>query len=482
MILSPAQILRVQHRYCVHVGRCVCAPALLALSLLAIAPSICRAADSQYLGLPLRGASAQVDHLSPESVLGMRLFFDDRLSGDRKISCATCHIPARGFADNHRCAIGIDGQRGTRNTPTLWNVAFMTSFFWDGRRSSLVRQALDPLFDPREMGLRSRGALLDAIKHDPSYRKAFHRAFGSGDDSITVEHVASAIASFEETLVAGDSLFDRYFYGHEPHAMSPAAIRGFELFRGRAGCATCHTITAHYALFTDNQFHDEGVGMSRIAPQLAAASIRVARTPPARLDDLVTSDPQVAALGRFVITRKPSDIGAFRTPTLRNVALTAPYMHDGSIPTLPQAVDFEIYYRSLRAKRPLILTPRERSDLVAFLRSLTSPAAAALAKPTQEPAKRVAGRAGISDALMEAPSCMSRSLSGALSSGISLWGLRRQWLYRRAGRGATSFRNQAQFSKRRAIDSCALRYAHRRAQFWIDHPPGNLRNRVGFLR
>ncbi len=376
---SPlGQFFRIQRHCEVAFARRIFTPAVLAVSLLAMTAPACRATNSRYLGLPPRLTGA--DHSAPMIALGMRLFFDSRLSANGKVSCATCHMPVRGFADGRRYAIGINGVSGTRNTPTLWNAALMTSFFWDGRRSSLLRQALDPLFDPREMGLPSDSALLDAIGRDPECRREFRQAFGSDNDSLTIRNVAGAIATFEETLVAGDSPFDRYFYGHEPYAMSPAAVRGLSLFRGRAGCAACHTITTKYALFTDNRFHDEGVGTGRIAAYLATASVRVARTPTGQLDDLVTSDPQVAALGRFAITKNPREIGSFRTPTLRNVALTAPYMHDGSIPTLRQAVDFEVYYHGLRSTRPLILTPSERSDLVAFLGSLTSPAAFELAK------------------------------------------------------------------------------------------------------
>lgn len=355
----------------------------LLIFLIAInsAAALTRSASNRYLGLPPRPIRGTPYALAARAALGMRLFFDNRLSGNGKISCATCHVPARAFTDGRPIAIGIDGQRGTRNTPTLWNSAYLDSFFWDGRSPSLASQARNPLFDSREQGLRNSGQVLTVLRGDPAYRSAFKRAFGSGAAAISVPNVAIAIASYEKTLIAGDSPFDRYFYGHDAQGMSASAVRGFELFRGRAGCASCHTVGGSYALFTDNKFHNEGVGFERIAANLAASSERVTRTPTGKLDELTTSDPVVAALGRFTVTKEPSDIGKFRTPSLRNVALTAPYMHDGSIGTLRQAVDFEIYYRGLRSKRPLILTPRERSDLVAFLDSLTSPAAIELSKP-----------------------------------------------------------------------------------------------------
>jgi cytochrome c peroxidase len=158
-------------------------------------------------------------------------------------------------------------------------------------------------------------------------------------------------------------------------ALSAAAQRGLTLFRGRAGCANCHTIGEHDALLTDYLYHSVGVGFGRLQPDLSRATVAVANEPPARLDQLVGSDAKVAALGRFVITKEPRDIGSFRTPSLRNVALTAPYMHDGSATTLTQAIELELYYRSNELRRPLILTQAEKADLVEFLKSLTSPSA-----------------------------------------------------------------------------------------------------------
>ena len=346
--------------------------ALICLAPVNSRPISTHLTGDRYLGLPPQKRERS-NVPSFQAALGKRLFFDSRLSGDGKVSCATCHIPSHGFTDGRPFAIGIDDRKGTRNTPTLWNSAYFPRFFWDGRSQSLAEQALNPLFNPRELGLRDPQQLLGTIRGDPTYRSAFRKAFGRR--AINASDVAHALASYEETLLAGNSPFDRYFYGHEPHAISMAAIRGLHLFRGRAQCASCHRISRTYALFTDGSFHDEGVGLGHVAATLAATSIRIARTPAGELDRLITSDPRVAALGRFALTKDPSDIGKFRTPSLRNVALTAPYMHDGSVQTLRQAVEFEIYYRGLLSKRPLVLTPGDRSDLVAFLKSLTSPAA-----------------------------------------------------------------------------------------------------------
>lgn len=325
------------------------------------------------LGLPSIPVNA-VNPQSPEKIaLGRMLFEDKQLSADSTVSCATCHKPDAAFADGRALARGFNGQTGTRNTPSLLNVAFFSSLFWDGRRPSLEAQALDPFVNPREHGLPDRDALIGKIRDRADYRAAFQAAFGIVPDQIAPKHVAAAIAVFERTLFAGDSAFDRYEYGGEQTALTPAARRGLELFRGRAQCVHCHTIGKDSALFTDDHFHSLGVGFKKIAPQLGSIALEVARLGVGRLDHAVLSRPEVSELGRFVVTLQPPDIGRFKTPSLRNVALTAPYMHDGSIATLAEAVDREVYYRGIEANRPLILTPAERRDLVAFLESLTSP-------------------------------------------------------------------------------------------------------------
>jgi cytochrome c peroxidase len=308
--------------------------------------------------------------------VGKLLFFDKRLSADGTISCASCHDPQRAYSDGRAVAKGIRGQLGTRNVPSLLNVTFNSSEFWDGRRESLELQATDPLLNPREHGIRDGDTLLSIIRGDNGYVKVFQSIFAAAPEDISLGLVAIAIASFERTLIAGGSPFDRYLYDDEHGALSRKAARGLELFRGRARCASCHIIGEHYALLTDNLYHRVGIGMKAIeGVRLSAATSRVIYASPAELDHLISKDPDIAALGRFVVTKNPKDIGSFKTPSLRNVALTAPYMHDGSVATLVEAVDAEIYYRSSESGRPLILTPEEKSDLTEFLNSLTSPAA-----------------------------------------------------------------------------------------------------------
>jgi cytochrome c peroxidase len=311
--------------------------------------------------------------------LGKELFFDARLSLDGTISCASCHKPERAFSDGRAVAAGVDAQRGTRNTPGLLNVGYNATEFWDGRRESLEEQALDPLTNPIEHGLASNGEVVGRIRADQQYVQEFRAAFPFSTDAVTSDHVAEAIGSYERTLIAGGSAFDRFFYGKEKTALSTSAQRGLILFRGTAECSSCHIIGKASALFTDQNFHSVNIGLSRIAARLAGLTSRVValREAGERVDAAILSDPDISELGRFVVTLDPGDIGKFRTPSLRNVALTAPYMHDGSVGTLREAVERELYRHDRREARPLILTPQEKQDLVAFLNALTSPSATA---------------------------------------------------------------------------------------------------------
>ena len=329
----------------------------------------------QFLGLPPLIVAPGTRSDQPIIALGRRLFFDPRLSLDGAISCASCHQPQKAFSDGRRVARGNRGQLGTRNTPSLLNVVFNTAEFWDGRRPSLEAQALDPLLNPIEHGLRDEGDLLRRIRTDSTYVREFRQVFGMDVGSIKTIHVVQAIADFERTLIVGDSAFDQYFYKHDQSALDSGAKRGLALFRGSAQCSTCHTIGKEAALLTDNQFHSVNVGLLRIASKLVTLTTRVVavRRSGSRIDSTILSEPDVAELGRFVVTLDPADIGKFRTPSLRNVALTAPYMHDGSVATLEEAVERELYEHSSQSGRPLILTPKEKADLVAFLSSLTSP-------------------------------------------------------------------------------------------------------------
>lgn len=328
---------------------------------------------AKTLGLPLIPIPADNPQSLEKIKLGGALFHDARLSADGKVSCATCHRPELAHSDGLPVSIGVGGLQGTRNAPSILNSAYLNSLFWDGRRKSLEEQAQDPFTDLVEHGLKNQDALLEQIRGQEAYRVAFNQAFGVDADAISIDHVTKAIAAFERTLVGGNSPFDRYYYGGDEGALSQSAIRGLSLFTGRADCAKCHTIGPTSALFTDQEFHSLGVGLKRIEARLGEiAKVAFDGAGVARASATV-SPADIAELGRFMVTKKPGDIGKFRTPSLRNVAITAPYMHDGSVSSLEAAVDIEVYYRGLESGRPLILTPQEKADLVSFLSALTSP-------------------------------------------------------------------------------------------------------------
>lgn len=299
------------------------------------------------LGLQTIAMDIPADNpMTPEKVaLGWQLFYDPRLSADDSIACATCHIAMFGYGDPDAVSLGVNNARGRRNSNPVLNSAFNASQFWDGRASTLEDQALGPLTDPMEMANTLLGVEI-RLNRIPAYREQFAAVFGS--EEITAANVARALAAFQRVIIAGNSPWDRYTVNGEQDAVSDAARRGFELFSGKAGCSRCHS----GANFTDSGsvvFHNTGFGMRD-----------------AKLD-----------LGRFEVTGEEADRGAFKTPTLRNVAQTAPYMHDGSIATLEEIIDF--YDAGGLANEwldpllgvPLGLTPEEKADLLEFLRALT---------------------------------------------------------------------------------------------------------------
>jgi cytochrome c peroxidase len=309
--------------------------------------------------------------------LGRSLFFDPALSGDGQVSCATCHRPERAFTDGREHAIGIAGRAGTRNAPSLLDVGRQRSLFWDGRRAHLEDQALDPLLNEVEHGLDDEAQLLGRLRANPRSQTAFAAAFAggrSGDDALTARHTAEALAAFERTLVSGPSPFDRFLAGQRDALPEPAR-RGWVVFDQEAHCTRCHVVAGdgQPPLFTDHQFHSLAVGLDRVErtlPQLTRRLVAL-RGDGGPLGREILNDPDLAELGRFAVTLDPKDLAAFKTPSLRNVALTAPYMHDGSVATLGEAVDLEVYSRGARDDRPPILTPVERADLIAFLQALT---------------------------------------------------------------------------------------------------------------
>jgi cytochrome c peroxidase len=344
-----------------------------ALAIAALVAARTFAAD-HLIGLP---AQTVVDSAATIQ-LGQQLFFDRRLSGDGTISCASCHQPTKAFASDAAKAIGIAQHKGVRNAPSLLNVGFNRAILWDGRKATLEEQSLEPLTNPLEHGLADTATLIKTLQASDAYVQAFSKAFNRTERiPIRLQEVARALAAYQRSLNAAGSAFDRYYYAGQTNALAPAARRGLNLFNGAAKCSACHIIGAQYSLFTDEKYHSIGVAMLPISDKLASLTRRVVqlRQSGQPLNHKILGISEISSLGRFNVTLNPADIGKFRTPSLRNVALTAPYMHDGSVETLQQAVELELYYRGDTDGKPLVLTPAEQADLVAFLVSLTSPAA-----------------------------------------------------------------------------------------------------------
>jgi cytochrome c peroxidase len=342
------------------------------------------------LGLPPVPIPEDNPQTAEKIALGKKLFEDKRFSADGTISCAHCHDPGKAFADGLPVAEGIKKLKGTRNSPTVINSAYYTSQFWDGRRLTLEEQAKDPFLNPVEHGLGEKHGfhdfILNVIRKDKGYVEEFDRVFSVKPELITIEHVVKAIASFERTVISGDSPFDLYVYGGNKTALSESAIRGLELYKGKARCQECHAISENYAIFTDNKFHNLGVGFKKIQPRLRemVREFRMAKQQGREPDKSKFTDAEISELGRFVVTLKTSDIGAFKTPTLRNIAVTGPYMHDGSMKTLEEVM--ELYNKGgeknpfLGSVRVLDLTDQEIKDIIEFMKAMTSPEFKNLAK------------------------------------------------------------------------------------------------------
>jgi cytochrome c peroxidase len=318
--------------------------------------------------------------------LGDKLFHDKRFSVDGTVSCANCHDNGKAFTDNLPVSVGHHGLTGTRNAPTVINAAFYKSQFWDGREPDLEGQSKQPFLNPVEGGLANHQPILDIVRSDPAYQSAFKEAFSVSDKQVTIDHVAKAIASYERTLISGNSPFDRYYFKGDGAALTEQQQRGFKLFIGQGRCVSCHVIEQNQALFTDSRFHNIGIGINAVqqeVPPLVQAFLE-AKHKGGDVDKMVLTNKKTSELGRFAVSDTMNDIGAFKTPTLRNIELTAPYMHDGSLKTLKEVV---IHYNNGGVTlasgkvndflsggiRPLNLTDAQIDDLVAFLQALTSP-------------------------------------------------------------------------------------------------------------
>ncbi len=293
------------------------------------------------LGLDLYMPVPGDNPLTREKVeLGRKLFSDPILSRDKSLACVGCHDPERGFTDGRAVSVGVFGRVGTRSVPTLVNRAYGTSFFWDARTSSLEEQVLQPIQHPKEMDMTLKD-VVEELRRDMQYSELFQAVFGRIPTHVDL---AKALASYARTILSGDAPIDRYLNG-ERDALSEREREGLRLFRGKGNCTACHVGPN----FTDERFHNTGIAW--------------------RNGDLL--DP-----GRFKVTSKKEDQGAFKTPTLREIPRTAPYMHDGSLATLEEVIEF--YNRGGNPNpyldpelRPLQLTAEEKKSLLAFLRSLS---------------------------------------------------------------------------------------------------------------
>jgi cytochrome c peroxidase len=311
--------------------------------------------------------------------LGQKLFFEPRLSGDGTVACATCHDPAQAFTDGRPVSVGIHGSVGQRNAPTVLNALYNKTQFWDGRVNTLEQQAALPITNPFEMGSASIGDAVSRIAGDKDYQTQFMQAFGR---DVNEQDMLSAIAAYERTLASFDSPFDHFIAG-DANAISDPAKRGWELFNGKARCNLCHALTDNQrdtTLFMDNDFHNIGIGILRhhVAPLAQQAERELAQ---GRLEAIDTASitSEMSVLGRFLVTRKQSDIASFKTPSLRNVLVTGPYFHDGSMQTLWDVMDHYNKGDGItnpwldKDMQPLALNEPEIDDVVAFLASLTSP-------------------------------------------------------------------------------------------------------------
>ena len=337
----------------------------------------------EQLGVPLAATRAAIpadNPQTPEKIeLGMKLFFDGRLSADGTVACATCHDPARSFADGRSVSIGIKGRAGQRNAPTILNALYNKTQFWDGRVKTIEEQAALPIVSPVEMGQPNLDAAVARIATVSEYDRSFRKVFGRPPNSTDL---VRAIASYERTLVSFDSPFDHFIAG-DKNAIDESAKRGWELFNTKARCNKCHALseqTRDVTYFTDNDFHNIGVGIIRHnVVALAVTAQKLVNSGSAKAIDDAAIQTQMSVLGRFLVTKKEADIASFKTPDLRNVLITGPYFHDGSNETLWDVVDHYNKGDGIQNPfldqdiQPLALSEGEIDDLVAFMASLTSP-------------------------------------------------------------------------------------------------------------
>lgn len=339
------------------------------------------ASMEEEITVPL-GLPPLEEHQRPVSryvALGRKLFFDRRLAFNNTNSCAMCHIESQGLTSNQSArAIGMEGRSLSRNAPALYNVAYQHTLFHDGRENDLAQQAWQPMLSPLEMANPSIGYVVDKIKSLDDYNGLFEVAFNGRGPSM--ETIGEALASYQRTLLSGNSRFDKWYYGKQEDALTDDEKSGFDIFMGKGRCASCHTVGETSALFTDHRFYVTGIGYyNALGDGSRIAKVELA---PGEFIEMKHSDmtsfsaPRINDIGRFAITLDPADRWAYKTPSLRNVELTYPYMHDGSLSTLEDVVEFYdrggIEHDGERVLEPLGLSEKEKADLVAFMKSLTT--------------------------------------------------------------------------------------------------------------
>lgn len=312
--------------------------------------------------------------------LGKKLFFDRRLSLNNTVSCGMCHVPEQGFTNNEiKTAVGIEGRSNLRNTPTLLNIAFSKFLFHDAREFSLENQVWQPVLAHSEMAMPSFGFTIKKLQLIPGYTKLFNKAFPN--EGINMETFGKAIASYERSLVSGNSKFDKWYYGGDKNIVNEKVKKGFDIFMGKGNCSSCHAVGEKSALFFDNKLHNTGIGFAESMGLLQNKKTRVQLAPGEYVEvdnDIIKSVNQQKRkndLGLYTITENPSHRWLFKTAGLRNISLTAPYMHNGIFATLDEVIDFYNeggFQNELLSPmiRKLNLSSLEKENLKLFLESL----------------------------------------------------------------------------------------------------------------
>jgi cytochrome c peroxidase len=336
----------------------------------------------QQVGMPIEATRTAIptdNPQTPEKIsLGQKLFFERRLSVDGTVSCSTCHDPKLAFTDRKPTSVGVKGRVGQRNAPTILNALYNETQFWDGRVNTLEEQAALPIVNAVEMGHPTLDVAVAQIASVGEYQQAFQRVFGHPPNGLDL---LRAIASYERTQLSFDSPFDHFIAG-DNNAIDASVKRGWELFNTQARCNKCHALTETQrdtTVFTDNDFHNIGIGIIRHnVVALARQAEELIKSGDTAAIDRAAIQTDMSALGRFLITKKEKDTASFKTPDVRNVLVTGPYFHDGSQETLWDVIDHYNKGDGLHNPyldediQPLALTETDIDDLVAFMASLTS--------------------------------------------------------------------------------------------------------------